>query len=150
MIPIAVAATGFLAQVLWFSTQYGQQSAKLEELDHRLAQIEANGSPAVAGIRPQVDEALRRVAFLETLVPTIQGAKTQIEVDLRRIDQIERVVPDQIQKLFIDDGLQESRLSRNTIEIERLRDWRVAQLDVNLATQRDIAVLQARIAGNPR
>jgi hypothetical protein len=36
MMPIAVAGAGFLAQVLWFSTQYGQQSDKLEQLDHRM------------------------------------------------------------------------------------------------------------------
>jgi len=150
MIPIAVAATGFLAQVLWFSTQYGQQSAKLEELDHRIAKIESNGSPAVAGLRPQVDETLRRITFLETLVPDIQGQKTQVEVNARRLDQIERVVPDQIQKLFVDDALQETKLARATIEIERLRDWQVAQYEVIAAIQRDVAVVQARIAAPSR
>jgi hypothetical protein len=150
MIPIAVAAAGFLAQVLWFSTQYGQQSAKLEQLDHRLAQIESNGSPALAGFKPQIDESVRRLGALESLVPTIQSETTQIEANSRRLDQIEHLVPDQIQKLFIDNALQTSGITRNTAEIERLRDWRVAQLETNAAMQRDIAVLQGRIAANPR
>ena len=62
------ALLGFGFQVIWFSSQFGSLSARIEDAERRVALIEENGSPVVQGVRTEVTINGRRITTLEDLV----------------------------------------------------------------------------------
>jgi uncharacterized protein involved in exopolysaccharide biosynthesis len=56
---------GFGFQIVWFSSQFGSLSARIEDSERRVQAIEANGSPVVQAIRTEVSINSRRISSLE-------------------------------------------------------------------------------------
>jgi hypothetical protein len=50
-IPWVAALLGFGFQIIWFSSQFGSLSARIEESERRVQAIEQNGSPVVQATR---------------------------------------------------------------------------------------------------
>lgn len=64
LIPVCVAITGIVAQALWFSSQFGNQQARIEELERRISTIENGGSSALQAVRADVRDATGEVSRL--------------------------------------------------------------------------------------
>jgi uncharacterized protein involved in exopolysaccharide biosynthesis len=64
-IPWVAALLGFGFQIVWFSSQFGSLSARIEDSERRVQAIEANGSPVVQAIRTEVSINSRRISSLE-------------------------------------------------------------------------------------
>lgn len=69
-IPWVAALLGFGFQIIWFSSQFGSLSARIEDAERRVALIEQNGSPSVQGLRTEVTINGRRISTLEDLYNT--------------------------------------------------------------------------------
>jgi len=69
-IPWVAALLGFGFQIIWFSSQFGSLSARIEDAERRVALIEENGSPSVQGLRTEVTINGRRITTLEDLYNT--------------------------------------------------------------------------------
>ena len=64
-IPWVAALLGFGFQIIWFSSQFGSLSARIEDSERRVQAIETNGSPVVQAIRTEVSINARRISNLE-------------------------------------------------------------------------------------
>ena len=69
-IPWVAALLSFGFQIIWFSSQFGSLSARIEDAERRVALIEQNGSPSVQGLRTEVTINGRRISTLEDLYNT--------------------------------------------------------------------------------
>ncbi len=100
-IPWVAALLGFGFQIIWFSSQFGSLSARIEESERRVAAIEQNGSPAVQAIR------------------------TEISIDSRRIGSLEDQYFSKVGNLLTDNAAHTERLNSLQSEMEALRQWRI-------------------------
>ena len=125
-VPWIAALVGFGFQVIWFSTQFGSLSARIEDAERRVALIEQNGSPVVQGIRTEV---------------TING---------RRISTLEDLYNSKVSNALIASATHEERLGHIQSDIDSLLQWRIARgrgdgdVDGRLAAlERQLQQLQA-------
>ena len=100
-IPWVAALLGFGFQVIWFSSQFGSISAKVEDSERRVAFIEQNGSPVVQAIR------------------------TELSINSRRISSLEELYGAKVSNLLTDGASQVQRLNLVAGEMDSLRQWRI-------------------------
>ena len=139
-IPWVAALLGFGFQIIWFSSQFGSLSARIEESERRVQAIEQNGSPVVQAIRTEVSINSRRISNLEDQYGTkVSGLLTDNAAHTERLNHIQ------------DDlnSLREWRLSH--IGADSNMDGRLAGLDRQLQQLgMDQANLAREIAAMPR
>lgn len=104
-IPWVAALLGFGFQVIWFSSQFGSLSARIEESERRVAAIEANGSPVV------------------------QALRTEVSINSRRIGNLEDQYFSKVSNLLTDNAAHGERLNNLQTEMESLRQWRLAHVE---------------------
>jgi len=89
-IPWVAALLGFGFQVIWFSSQFGSLSARIEDTERRVALIEQNGSPVVQGLRTEVTITGRRIGTLEDLYNSkVNNVLTEIAAHDERLRQLQ-------------------------------------------------------------
>jgi hypothetical protein len=103
-IPWVAALLGFGFQIIWFSSQFGSLSARIEESERRVAAIEQNGSPAVQAIR------------------------TEVSIDSRRVGNLEEQYFAKVGNLLTDNAAHNERLNHIQSEMDSLRQWRIAHV----------------------
>jgi hypothetical protein len=120
-IPWVAALLGFGFQIIWFSSQFGSLSARIEESERRVAAIEQNGSPAVQAIR------------------------TEVSINSRRIGNLEDQYFTKVSNLLTDNAGHNERLINLQSEMESLRQWRLAHVgdDGNMAGR--LAAIEHRL-----
>jgi chromosome segregation ATPase len=122
-IPWVAALLGFGFQVIWFSSQFGSLSARIEDSERRIALIEQNGSPVVQGLRTEVTINGRRISNLEDLYNTkISNALTQEAANNERLNHIKDDV-DSLRRWQLmhtrDDGDFDGRLAAIDRELQQ-------------------------------
>ena len=123
-VPWVAALLGFGFQVIWFSSQFGSLSARIEDAERRVALIEQNGSPVVQGLRTEVTINGRRIGNLEDLYNSkVSNALTQTAADTERLNHIKDDV-DTLRQWQVshlrDDGDLNGRLAALEREQQRL------------------------------
>jgi len=123
-IPWVAALLGFGFQIIWFSSQFGSLSARIEDAERRVALIEQNGSPVVQGLRTEVTINGRRISNLEDLYNTkVSSALTQEAADNERLnhlkDDVDALRQWQLQHMR-DDGGFDGRISAIDHELQQL------------------------------
>jgi hypothetical protein len=115
------ALLGFGFQIIWFSSQFGSLSARIEESERRVAAIEQNGSPAVQAIR------------------------TEVSINSRRIGNLEDQYFSKVSNLLTDNAAHNERLINLHSEMESLRQWRLTHVedDGNMAGR--LAAIEHRL-----
>jgi hypothetical protein len=115
------ALLGFGFQIIWFSSQFGSLSARIEESERRVAAIEQNGSPAVQAIR------------------------TEVSINSRRIGNLEDQYFSKVSSLLTDNAAHNERLINLHSEMESLRQWRLTHVedDGNMAGR--LAAIEHRL-----
>jgi hypothetical protein len=103
-IPWVAAMLGFGFQIVWFSSQFGSVSARIEESERRVAAIEQNGSPAVQAIR------------------------TEVSINSRRIGNLEDQYFSKVSSLLTDNAAHNERVNNLQGEMASLRQWRLAHV----------------------
>ena len=103
-IPWVAALLGFGFQVIWFSSQFGSVSARIEESERRVQSIEQNGSPSVQAIR------------------------TEVSINSRRLGILEEQYATRVANLLTDNAAQNERLSRLQQDVELLKQWRLSHV----------------------
>jgi hypothetical protein len=103
-IPWVAALLGFGFQVIWFSSQFGSVSARIEESERRVQSIEQNGSPSVQAIR------------------------TEVSINSRRLGILEEQYATRVANLLTDNAAQNERLSRLQQDVESLKQWRLSHV----------------------
>ena len=103
-IPWVAALLGFGFQVIWFSSQFGSVSARIEESERRVKSIEQNGSPSVQAIR------------------------TEVSINSRRLGILEEQYATRVANLLTDNAAQNERLSRLQQDVELLKQWRLSHV----------------------
>src|SRR6516165_12744162 len=84
------ALLGFGFQVVWFSSQFGSLSARIEESERRVQAIEQNGSPVVQAIRTEVSINSRRIANIEELYGTkVSGLLTDNAAHTEQLSRLQ-------------------------------------------------------------
>jgi uncharacterized protein involved in exopolysaccharide biosynthesis len=101
-IPWVAALLGFAFQVIWFSSQFGAITAKVEDAERRVAFIEQNGSPVV------------------------QAVRTEVSINSRRLTNLEELYGAKVSNLLTDNASQNERLNLIQGEVDSLRQWRTA------------------------
>jgi hypothetical protein len=104
-IPWVAALIGFGFQIIWFSSQFGSLSARIEDSERRVAAIEQNGSPVV------------------------QAVRTEVSINSRRISTLEDQYASKVGNLLVDNATHNERLSNRQTEIAGLRQWRLAHVE---------------------
>jgi hypothetical protein len=85
-IPWVAALLGFGFQIIWFSSQFGSLSARIEESERRVAAIEQNGSPVVQAIRTEVSINSRRIGNIEDQYSTkVSGLLTDNAAQIEQL-----------------------------------------------------------------
>jgi len=100
-IPWVAALLGFGFQIIWFSSQFGSLSARINESERRVQSIEQNGSPVVQAIR------------------------TEVSINSRRIANLEDQYSSKVSGLLTDNAAHGEGMKRMTAEVDSLRDWRL-------------------------
>ena len=123
-IPWVAALLGFGFQVIWFSSQFGSLSARIEDAERRVALIEQNGSPVVQGLRTEVTINGRRISNLEDLYNTkVSTALTQEAANNEKLNHIKDDV-DTLRQWQLthmhDDGDFEGRVGAIDRELQQL------------------------------
>ena len=103
-IPWVAALLGFGFQVIWFSSQFGSVSARIEESERRVQSIVQNGSPSVQAIR------------------------TEVSINSRRLGILEEQYATRVANLLTDNAAQNERLSRLQQDVESLKQWRLSHV----------------------
>ena len=103
-IPWVAALLGFGFQVIWFSSQFGSVSARIEESERRVQSIEQNGSPSV------------------------QAISTEVSINSRRLGILEEQYATRVANLLTDNAAQNERLSRLQQDVESLKQWRLSHV----------------------
>lgn len=103
-IPWVAALLGFGFQIIWFSSQFGSLSARIEESERRVQAIEQNGSPVVQAIRTEVSINSRRIANLEDQYGT------------------------KVSNLLTDNATNAERLNHIQSDLDSLREWRLTHI----------------------
>jgi hypothetical protein len=139
-IPWVAALLGFGFQIIWFSSQFGSLSARIEESERRVQAIEQNGSPVVQAIRTEVSINSRRIANLEDQYGTkVSGLLTDNAAHADRLNHMQGNL----------DSLLQWRLSH--IGDDSNMDGRLAELDRQLQQlQAEQATLAREISAAPR
>ncbi|HET7880610.1 MAG TPA: hypothetical protein VFL55_06965 [Acetobacteraceae bacterium] len=101
-IPWVAALLGFGFQIVWFSSQFGALSARIEDADRRVQSIEQNGSP------------------------TVQAIRTEVSINSRRLGNIEDQYATRVASLLSDNAAQNERIGRLQQDVESLKQWRLA------------------------
>ena len=120
-IPWVAALLGFGFQIIWFSSQFGSLSARIEESERRVAAIEQNGSPAVQAIR------------------------TEVSINSRRIGNLEDQYFSKVSNLLTDNAAHNERLNNLQNEMESLRQWRLAHVGDDGNTSGRLAAIGHRL-----
>lgn len=106
-IPWVAALLGFGFQIIWFSSQFGSLSARIEESERRVQAIEQNGSPVVQAIR------------------------TEVSINSRRIANIEDLYGTKVSGLLTDNAAHTEQLNRLQSDLDSLREWRLTHIGVD-------------------
>jgi chromosome segregation ATPase len=120
-IPWVAALLGFSFQIIWFSSQFGSLSARIEESERRVAAIEQNGSPAVQAIR------------------------TEVSINSRRIANLEDQYFSKVSMLLTDNAAHNERLNNLQSEVESLRQWRLTHVGEDGNVGGRVAALDRRL-----
>jgi uncharacterized protein involved in exopolysaccharide biosynthesis len=120
-IPWVAALLGFGFQIIWFSSQFGSLSARIEESERRVAAIEQNGSPAVQAIR------------------------TEVSINSRRIGNLEDQYFSKVGNLLTDNAAHNERLNNLQSEMESIRQWRLSHMADDGATGGRVATLDHQL-----
>lgn len=120
-IPWVAALLGFGFQIIWFSSQFGSLSARIEESERRVAAIEQNGSPVVQAIR------------------------TEVSINSRRIANLEDQYFSKVSTLLTDNAAHTERLNSLQTEMEALRQWRITHVGEDGNSQGRIAELEREV-----
>jgi hypothetical protein len=120
-IPWVAALLGFGFQIIWFSSQFGSLSARIEDSERRVAAIEQNGSPAVQAIRTEVSINSRRIANLEDQYYT------------------------KVSNLLTDNAAHNERLNSLQTEMASVRQWRLAHVAEDGSTNNHVGMLDQRL-----
>ena len=109
-IPWVAALLGFGFQIIWFSSQFGSLSARIEDSERRVQAIETNGSPVVQAIR------------------------TEVSINSRRISSLEELYGTKVSSLLTDNAAQAERLRHLKGNMDSLLQWRVSHIgeDANM------------------
>lgn len=103
-IPWVAALLGFSFQIIWFSSQFGSLSAKIEESERRVQAIEQNGSPVVQAIR------------------------TEVSIDSRRVANLEDQYSSKVSGLLTDNAAQIEQLKHLRADMDALLQWRLSNV----------------------
>jgi hypothetical protein len=117
-IPWVAALLGFGFQVIWFSSQFGSLSARIEDSERRVAAIEQNGSP------------------------TVQAIRTEVSINSRRIANLEDQYVTKVGNLLTDNAAHTERLNSLQTEMEALRQWRINHVGEDGNAQGRVAALE--------
>jgi uncharacterized protein involved in exopolysaccharide biosynthesis len=109
-IPWVAALLGFGFQIVWFSSQFGSLSARIEDSERRVQAIEANGSPVVQAIR------------------------TEVSINSRRISSLEEQYGTKVSGVLTDNAAHAERLRHLQGNMDSLLQWRVSHIgeDANM------------------
>ena len=106
-IPWVAALLGFGFQIIWFSSQFGSLSARIEDSERRVQAIEQNGSPVVQAIR------------------------TEVSIDSRRIASLEDQYGTKVSGLLTDNATNAERLNHVQSDLNSVREWRLSHIEVD-------------------
>ena len=109
-IPWVAALLGFGFQIIWFSSQFGSLSARIEDSERRVQAIETNGSPVVQAIR------------------------TEVSINARRISNLEEQYGTKVSGLLTDNAAHAEQLRHLQGNMDSLLQWRVSHIgeDANM------------------
>jgi hypothetical protein len=86
---LAATLASFGFQVIWFSSQFGSLSARIEDAERRVT-LEQNGSPVVQGLRTEVTINGRRISTLEDLYNSkVNSVLTEIATHDERLNHVQ-------------------------------------------------------------
>jgi vacuolar-type H+-ATPase subunit I/STV1 len=120
-IPWVAALLGFGFQIIWFSSQFGSLSARIEDAERRVALIEQNGSPVVQGLRTEV---------------TING---------RRISTLEDLYNSKVSGVLTEVATHDERLKTMQADLNSLKEWQVDHIREDGAVDGRIATLDRQL-----
>ena len=124
-IPWVAALLGFGFQIIWFSSQFGSLSARIEESERRVQAIEQNGSPVVQAIRTEVSINSRRIASLEDQYGTrVSGLLTDNSAQIEQLKHMRGDMDSLLQWRLAhigDDSNMDGRLAEFERQLQQLR-----------------------------
>jgi predicted nucleic acid-binding Zn-ribbon protein len=137
-IPWVAALLGFGFQIIWFSSQFGSLSARIEDSERRVQAIEANGSPVVQAIRTEVSINSRRISSLEEQYGTkVSGVLTDNAAHAEQLRHLQGNMDSLLQWRVSHIG-EDANMDGRLTEIDR----QLQQLQAQQATLvRDLAVI---------
>jgi hypothetical protein len=103
-IPWVAALLGFGFQIIWFSSQFGSLSARIEDSERRVQAIEQNGSPVV------------------------QALRTEVSINSRRIANLEDQYSTRVSGLLTDNAAHADRLNHMQGDLDSLLQWRLSHI----------------------
>jgi hypothetical protein len=123
-VPWVAALLGFGFQVIWFSSQFGSLSARIEDTERRVALIEQNGSPVVQGLRTEVTINGRRITTLEDLYNSkVNGVLTEVAAHDERLKvmqaDLNSIKQWQVEHIR-DDGAVDGRITTLDRQLQQL------------------------------